>query len=230
MNNIPQIMSGVYLTGHGGLDKLVYREDIPVPVPQAGEVLIEVKGAGVNNTDINTRLGWYSKKVTSDTNAGGREGLQEVDNEDASWGGVPLQFPRIQGGDICGIIVQVGEGVEQNRIGTRILVRSMQNIPTKDNPLAMQTMGSEVDGGFAQYCVAKAKESFPINCDWSDTELASIPISYSTAEGMLCRADIQKETILITGASGGVGSAAIQLAKVRGAKIIAQCAPDKAAL
>ena len=83
MNNIPQIMSGVYLTGHGGLDKLVYREDIPVPVPQAGEVLIEVKGAGVNNTDINTRLGWYSKKVTSDTNAGGREGLQEVDNDDA---------------------------------------------------------------------------------------------------------------------------------------------------
>lgn len=196
-------MSGVYLTGHGGLDKLVYREDIPVPTPQAGEVLIEVKGAGVNNTDINTRLGWYSKKVTSDTNAGGREGLQEVDNDDASWGGVPLKFPRIQGGDICGIIVQVGEGVEQNRIGTRILVRSMQNIPTKDNPLAMQTMGSEVDGGFAQYCVAKAKESFPINCEWSDTELASIPISYSTAEGMLCRADIQKETILITGASGG---------------------------
>jgi NADPH:quinone reductase-like Zn-dependent oxidoreductase len=104
----------------------------------------------------------------------------------------------------------------------------MQNIPTEDNPLAMQTMGSEVDGGFAQYCVAKAKESFPINCEWSDTELASIPISYSTAEGMLCRADIQKETILVTGASGGVGSAAIQLAKVRGAKIIAQCAPDKA--
>jgi NADPH:quinone reductase-like Zn-dependent oxidoreductase len=120
MNNVPKTMSGVYLMGHGGLDKLVYREDIPVPVPQAGEVLIEVKGAGVNNTDINTRLGWYSKKVTSDTNAGGTEGLQEVDNDDASWSGVPLQFPRIQGGDICGRIVQVGEGVEQNRIGTRI--------------------------------------------------------------------------------------------------------------
>ena len=132
-------MSGVYLTGHGGLDKLVYREDIPVPTPQAGEVLIEVKGAGVNNTDINTRLGWYSKKVTSDTNAGGREGLQEVDNDDASWGGVPLQFPRIQGGDICGIIVQVGEGVEQNRIGTRILVRSMQNIPTQLAVLGLVT-------------------------------------------------------------------------------------------
>ena len=144
MGAIPKVMSGVYLTGHGGLEKLIYKEDISVPVPQSGEVLIEVKGAGVNNTDINTRLGWYSKKVTSDTNAGGADGLSEVDDSDASWSGVPLQFPRIQGGDICGIIVQVGEGVEQDRIGTRTIVRSMQNIPTKDNPLAMQTMGSEV--------------------------------------------------------------------------------------
>ena len=78
MSNIPKLMSGVYLTGHGGLGKLVYREDIPVPVPQAGEVLIEVKGAGINNTDINTRLGWYSKKVTSDTNAGGTDGLSLI--------------------------------------------------------------------------------------------------------------------------------------------------------
>ncbi len=228
MEPIPKVMSGVYLTGHGGLEKLVYQEDIPTPVPGVGEVLIEVKGAGVNNTDINTRLGWYSKKVTSDTNAGGTEGLSEVDDSDASWTGVPLKFPRIQGGDICGIIVQVGEGVEQDRIGTRTIVRSMQNNPTSNNPLEMQTMGSEVDGGFAQYCVAKAKESFPINCDWSDIELASIPISYSTAEGMLYRTDIENEKILITGASGGVGSAAIQLAKIRGATIIAKCAPDKA--
>ena len=130
MNNIPKLMSGVYLTGHGGLEKLIYKEDIPMPVPQAGEVLIKVKGAGINNTDINTRLGWYSKTGTSDTNAGGTDGLSEVDDDDASWSGVPLQFPRIQGGDICGLIIQVGEGVEQDRIGTRTLVRSMQNIPT----------------------------------------------------------------------------------------------------
>ena len=162
MGAIPKVMSGVYLTGHGGLEKLVYEKDIPVPVPQAGEVLIEVKGAGINNTDINTRLGWYSKKVTSNTNAYGIEGLSEVDNNDASWDGIPLKFPRIQGGDICGIIVQVGEGVEQDRIDTRTIVRSMQNNPTSNNPLEMQTMGSEFDGGFAQYCVAKAKESFQL--------------------------------------------------------------------
>ena len=228
MSSIPKLMSGIYLTGHGDLEKLVYREDIPVPVPQAGEVLIEVKGAGVNNTDINTRLGWYSKKVTIDTNSGGTKGLPEVDDSDASWSGVPLKFPRIQGGDICGMIVQVGEGVDPVRIGERVLVRSMQNVPLSNDPLAMQTIGSEIDGGFAQYCVTQANESFTVKCNWTDIELASIPISYSTAEGMLCRANIQKERILITGASGGVGSAAIQLAKIRGAYIIAQCSHEKA--
>lgn len=228
MSDIPKKMSGVYLTGHGGLEKLVYKEDIPVPTPKSGEVLIEVKGAGVNNTDINTRLGWYSKKVTSDTSAGGEEGLVAVNSEDASWTGAPLQFPRIQGGDICGYIVQAGEGVDPQCIGNRVIVRSMQNSPKSNNPFAMQTVGSEIDGGFAQYCVAIAKESYPINCDWSDIELASIPISYSTAEGMLCRANIQNEKILITGASGGVGSAIIQLAKVRGATVIAQCSSEKA--
>lgn len=215
-------MSGVYLTGHGGLDKLVFKEDIPVPIPKSGEVLIQVKGAGINNTDINTRLGWYSKKITSETNT------VEIESDNGSWNGIPISFPRIQGGDICGNIIQVGEGVDSTRVGERILVRSMQNSPASKNSWAMQTIGSEFDGGFAQFCVAKSNESFPVNCDWSDIELASIPISYSTAEGMLCRADIQKEKILITGASGGVGSAAIQLAKLRGATIIAQCSPDKA--
>ena len=215
-------MSGVYLTGHGGLDKLVFKEDIPVPIPKSGEVLIQVKGAGINNTDINTRLGWYSKKITSETNT------VEIESDNGSWNGIPISFPRIQGGDICGNIIQVGEGVDSTRVGERILVRSMQNSPASKNSWVMQTIGSEFDGGFAQFCVAKSNESFPVNCDWSDIELASIPISYSTAEGMLCRADIQKEKILITGASGGVGSAAIQLAKLRGATIIAQCSPDKA--
>ena len=222
MNKIPQFMSGVYLTGHGGLDKLVFKEDIPVPIPKSGEVLIQVKGAGINNTDINTRLGWYSKKITSETNT------VEIESDNGSWNGIPISFPRIQGGDICGNIIQVGEGVDSTRVGERILVRSMQNSSASKNSWAMQTIGSEFDGGFAQFCVAKSNESFPVNCDWSDIELASIPISYSTAEGMLCRADIQKEKILITGASGGVGSAAIQLAKLRGATIIAQCSPDKA--
>ena len=118
-------MSAVLLTGHGGLEKLAYRDDVPVPCPKAGELLIEVAAAGINNTDINTRTGWYSKKVKSETSSGGAEGFATIDSNDASWSGTPLEFPRIQGADVCGRVVSVGEGVSSERIGERVIVRSM---------------------------------------------------------------------------------------------------------
>ena len=64
--SIPPTMMAVVTTGNGGYDKLVYRGE-PTPKPDAGEVLLRVLAAGVNNTEINTRLGWYSSTVTSDT-------------------------------------------------------------------------------------------------------------------------------------------------------------------
>jgi NADPH:quinone reductase-like Zn-dependent oxidoreductase len=89
-------------------------------------------------------------------------------------------------------------------------------------PFACWTLGSECDGAFAQFVKAPARESYPVNCDWTDAELASIPCAYSTAENMLHRAELKSgERVLITGASGGVGSAAVQLAKRRGAEIVA---------
>ena len=74
MTIIPEKMKGVYLTGYGGYDKLEYREDIPVPKPKPGEVLVKISAAAVNNTDINTRIGWYSKNVRTATDAGGTGG------------------------------------------------------------------------------------------------------------------------------------------------------------
>ena len=118
-------MSAVVLTGHGGFDKLEYREDIAVPQVSCGEVLIQVTGASVNNTDINTRIGWYSKSISGETNAGASKGFEQVNHQDASWSGIPLQFPRIQGADCCGYIVAVGENVDKKRIGERVLVRNM---------------------------------------------------------------------------------------------------------
>ena len=81
-------------------------------------------------------------------------------------------------------------------------------------------MGSECNGAFAQFTAVPSSEAFKIECDWSDIELASIPCAYSTAENMLQRIGLSAERVLINGASGGVGSAAIQLAKCRGAEII----------
>ena len=219
-------MHAVLLTGHGGIDKLVYKTDVEVPVPKPDEVLISIKGAGINNTDINTRIGWYSKSVTSDTNKGGADELKCAKKDDSSWSGNPLNFPLIQGADVYGEIASVGSNVSPSRVGESVLVRTMQENPDTSK-YSCWTLGSECNGGFAQYTAVRSSEAFVINSDWSATELASIPCAYSTAEGLLHRSQVEKETVLITGASGGVGSAAIQLAKLRDATVIAQCAREK---
>ncbi len=214
-------MHAVNLTGHGGLETLEYKTDVVAPIALKGEVLIQVKAAGINNTDINTRTAWYSKSVITATEAGGEGGFDSASDADGSWSGTPLTFPRIQGADCCGIIVSVGEGVNSNRIGQRILVRTMQEDLNTDKPFYTTTLGSEMDGAFAQYCKALSSQTYAVNCDWTDAELASIPCAYSTAENLLHRVKLGKERVLITGASGGVGSAAVQLAKRRGAEVVA---------
>src|SRR5215471_17447211 len=112
----PRQMTAVLLTGHGGYDKLEVREDVPVPVAGRGEVVIRVRAAGVNNTDINTRIGWYSKAIKGSTAEGASGGLRSTSESDAAWSGTALSFPRIQGADCCGHIVAVGEAVEPSRI------------------------------------------------------------------------------------------------------------------
>ncbi|MDN3523003.1 alcohol dehydrogenase catalytic domain-containing protein [Halomonas ramblicola] len=124
MSSLPETMHAVLLNGHGGFDQLEYRTDVPVPTPGPGEVLIRVAAAG-----INARIGWYSKKVTGDANEGGAAGFAETEAGDASWSGVPLRFPRIQGADCCGRIVAAGDGVVASRIGERVLVRNMLRSP-----------------------------------------------------------------------------------------------------
>lgn len=220
-------MAAVLLTGHGGLDKLSYRTDVPTPHPGADEVLVEVAAAAINNTDINTRIGWYSKMVTADTATGGQAGFGST-GDDSSWAGVPLSFPRIQGADVCGTIVAVGASVDPSRIGSRVIIRNMLRSYVDYRPFECWTLGSECDGGFAQYAVAPSRETHAVESDWSDAELAAIPCAYSTAENMLHRASVGREHVLVTGASGGVGLAAVQLAKRRGAQVTAVCSSAKA--
>ncbi|GAB1363024.1 hypothetical protein MASR1M32_22600 [Rhodobacter sp.] len=114
------------------------------------------------------------------------------------------------------------------RIGQRVLVRNMLRSYVGHRPWECWTFGSEIDGGFAQFTVAPSAEVYAVNSTWSDAELASIPCACSTAENMLHRARVGRERVLVTGASGGVGSAAVQLAKRRGAEVIAICAAAKA--
>ena len=225
MSIIPKTMSAVLTTGHGGYEMLEFRKDIKVPSPDSDQVLIKVLGAGINNTDINTRTAWYSKSVKGETNASNSQG----EDGDGSWSGEPLEFPIIQGADCYGEIVAVGDNVDAGRIGERVLVRTMQQYAVDYRPYECWTMGSECDGAFAQYMVAFSDESFKIESNWSNAELASIPCAYSTAENLLERSDVKEgEVVLITGASGGVGSAAIMLAKRRGARVVAVASEAKA--
>ncbi|WP_028023201.1 alcohol dehydrogenase family protein [Enterovibrio calviensis] len=214
MSDLPKTMHAVELVGHGGPEMLQYREDVIVPTPKSNEVLVKVHAAGVNNTDINTRIGWYSKG--------------DNDSADASWSGNALQLPRIQGIDVCGVIVAVGENIASSRIGERVLLEPC--LYEGDNqPLSQPWfLGSECHGGFAEYTVIASRHAYAVNSDLTSIELASFPCSYSTAENMLTRSRVSaKDTVLVSGASGGVGSAAVQLIKARGAKVIAITSPNK---
>jgi NADPH:quinone reductase-like Zn-dependent oxidoreductase len=214
---IPTRMAAVQLTGHGGTDRLHYSEDVPVPTPARGEVLIRVAAAGINNTDINTRIGWYASEAgASDTEA----------PKKGDWSGAGLRFPRIQGADVCGTIVAVGEGVASGRIGERVIVQGCLRSLTRDN--VTPWLGSERDGAFAQFVTAPAADTYEVRCDLSDEQLAAVPCGYGTAENLLTRAGVSRgERVLITGASGNVGIAAVQLAKLRGAAAFAVAAPEK---
>jgi len=136
-------MRAVLLTGHGGYEKLELRDDVPVPKPGVDDVLIRVGAAGVNNTDINTRIGWYSKSVAEATETGAAEGLEGAGDD--GWSGAAFQFPRIQGADACGRIVAVGDNVDPARIGERVLVEPVFCGASRYDILYF---GSEVDGGF----------------------------------------------------------------------------------
>ena len=221
-------MKAVVTNGNGGYDQLEYR-DVPVPTLAPGEVLLQVLAAGVNNTEINTRLGWYSSAVTTGTQSlSAGETEQAKAKADGGWNEA-TPFPFIQGTDCCGRVVAVAPGGDKSTLGLRVLVRpcirsagwqSLENI----------WLASDFDGAFAQFVKVDAGEVFPVNCDWSDAELGTIPCAYGTAENMVHRAKVSAgEHVLVAGASGGVGSAVVQLAKRRGAMVTAIAGKQKLA-
>ena len=223
---LPPTMRAMVTMGHGDMDQLVFHPDWPRPDPAAGEVLIRVRACGLNNTDVNTRVGWYSKTVTGATSG---DGYEEVDEDASTWGGASISFPRIQGADVCGEIVAVGDGVDPARIGERVITDNW--LRDTDDPLNKNKtgyFGSERNGGFAEYTTIPSSNALAVNSDHSDAELATFSCSYSTAEGMLTRAAVTSaDTVLVPGASGGVGGALVQLAKRRGARVIALASEPK---
>ena len=224
--DLPAVMRAARLLGTGGPEVLVVHSDVPVPVPGQGDVLVRVAACGMNNTDINTRVGWYSRAVTSATASGG---FAEAQTHDSGWGRRGLSFPRIQGADIAGTVVAAGDGADAGLVGRRVLIDPW--LRDRDRPADRDLagyLGSERDGGFAEYCTVPGENVYPVSTGFSDVELASFACSWSTAEHMLQRAGLSAgESIAVPGASGGVGSALVQLAKRRGARVVAVAGASK---
>ena len=202
--SVPSTMRAMLLTGHGGPEKLVFDENWPTPAVTSDEVLIRVGACGINNTDIWVREGAY--------------GSTDDPNEVASFGDSPIQFPIVQGADIVGIIVACGSDIGSSRIGERVMVDFGIYAGPGDDVPSHDYIGSGRPGGFAQYVAVPAENAHAVETPLSDTELATFCCAYITGEHMLRRARVSAgERVLITGASGGVGSGVIQLCRARGA-------------
>lgn len=203
-------MLAVLLTRFGGVDALEVRE-VDDPAPGPGEVVVAVTAVAVNNTDVWTRQGAYGA------------------DEPAGWLG-PIDFPRVPGADVCGRVEDVGAGVDPAWRGRRVLVDPVLEYAAGPEPLVAAVLGSEADGGYAERVVVRADRVHDVSASpLSDAQLSCLPIAYGTATGMLERAGIGAgETVLVTGASGGVGLALVDLAAQRGARVVALSSADKA--
>ncbi len=202
-------MHAVVLTAHGGPEGLVVRDDQPIPSAGSGQVRVAVSASSVNNTDIWAREGAYGAPGNPAAIAG--------------WRGVPLTFPRIQGIDAVGHIDSVGAGLDDSLLDRRVLVDpAIRGNPEEPDEIT-GVLGSEIDGAFAEYLVVDAGSVHDVSqSPLTDAQLGCLPTAYGTAMGMLDRAEISPGArVLITGASGGVGMAAVQLAAALGAEVLA---------
>jgi NADPH:quinone reductase-like Zn-dependent oxidoreductase len=199
-------MRAVQVTGYGNVDKLEVVEK-PIPEPKSNEVLVKVKACAINNTEI-----WM------------REGAYGTDKK-SGWRPEGVQFPRIPGSDITGTIIKVGNHVEESMIGKDVVlfpftssgVEGLEHI-SED----MSFIGSEYDGGYAEYVVWPADLCFDMPLP-NYIESSVFSVSGLTAWHMVEQIQASPgETIMVTGANGGVGSLNVQIAsKVFGAKVIA---------
>jgi len=201
-------MKAVRFHEHGGIDVLKY-EDAPEPKIQANEVLVKVKACALNHLDIWLRVG--VRRWT-------------------------LPMPHIAGSDIAGEVAEVGALVTRVKPGERVLLcpgiscgQCEACFQGLDSACRSYTLfGVMVDGGYAEYVKSPEMNVVPIPGDLSFDEAAAVPLVFITAWHMLfTRAGLKPgEDVLVVGAGSGVGMAAIQIAKLVGARVIATAGAD----
>ena len=189
-------MRAVVIYEHGGRDKLVL-DDVPDPVPARGEILLRVKAVGLNYLDVFVRRGMP---------------------------GLPIDLPRISGGDVAGEVAALGEGVHSVEVGQRLLIDPAVRMP--DGTLG--ALGESTTGGLSEYMTVSAENAIPLPHDVSYERAAALPIAYGTAWRMLrTRGRVRAgESVLVLGASGGVGTGAVQIAKMMGCVVFAAASSE----
>jgi 2-desacetyl-2-hydroxyethyl bacteriochlorophyllide A dehydrogenase len=192
-------MKAAVIRQHGGPGSIQVESDFPDPTPAAGEVVIEVRAATLNHHDVFTRRGMP---------------------------GIRVPMPCIMGLDFAGEIVEVGAGVDGDwKIGQRVMIDPVDRVGFGG------LLGEMRPGGFAQYCAVPAHHLVDLPAEVSYEAAACLPVAYGTALRMMHTiGKIQKgERVLVLGASGGVGTCCVQLARLAGCEVIA-CASSESKL
>ena len=202
-------MNAVTFHQHGGPEQLLY-EDVAVPVPQAGEVLVRVRACALNHLDI-----WI------------RQGIPNY----------PITLPHISGCDVSGVVERVGEAVQTPfSIGQPVVVSPGIScwqceccLAGRDNFCpTYRLVGAQVDGGYAEFVKVPAVNLLPMPAGLTVEQAAAYPLVSVTAWHMVkTLANVQPgETVLVMGAGSGVGSMGVQIARLLGARVLSTVGTD----
>ncbi len=201
-------MKAVAIRAHGG-PEAVNLEDLPDPQPAPGQVVVAVKAAALNHLDIWVRKGWP---------------------------GLALAFPHVLGSDVAGVVEQVGPGVEGVKAGDAVVVNPSLGCGRCERCLSghenlcrrFAILGEHVSGGQAERMAVSARNVMPKPARLSFEEAAAVPLTFMTAwHALVERAKVRAgETVLVHAAGSGVGVAAVQIAKLLGARVIATAGSD----
>jgi NADPH:quinone reductase-like Zn-dependent oxidoreductase len=202
-------MKAIAIREHGGPEAVNLLE-LPDPVPKPGEVVVAVKAAALNHLDIWVRTGWQ---------------------------GLRLAFPHVLGSDVAGVIEAIGAGVEGVKVGDAVVVNPSLGCGRCERCLSgnenlcrrFAILGEHVSGGMAEKLAVSARNVLPKPENLSFVEAAAIPLTFMTAwHALVARAQLRLgETVLVHAAGSGVGVAAVQIAKLHGARVIATAGSDE---
>ncbi len=202
-------MKAIAIRAHGG-PEAVNLVELPDPTPGPGQVVVAVKAAAQNHLDIWVRIGWP---------------------------GLKLAFPHVLGSDVAGVIEAIGPGVEGMKVGDAVVVNPSVGCGRCERCLSgnenlcrrFAILGEHVSGGMAEKLAVPARNILPKPANLSFVEAAAIPLTFMTAwHALVVRAQLRLgETVLVHAAGSGVGVAAVQIAKLHGARVIATAGSDE---